>query len=136
MILEIDENCAAGARTFVAECLAEFGVPDEPSFDILLALNEAVGNACRHAYAGASGGTITIRCEVDGEQLMLSVSDRGKGFTFDPDMFEMPDPLSSRGRGFFMMQELMDEVEINTDEVGTSVIMRSTVARIHAGNNH
>jgi anti-sigma regulatory factor (Ser/Thr protein kinase) len=39
------------------------------------------------------------------------------------EMFEMPDPMSSRGRGFFLMRELTDLVEVHSTPSGTTVML-------------
>jgi anti-sigma regulatory factor (Ser/Thr protein kinase) len=128
LVLVIDDECAASARAFVQGWLEEAGTGEDESFDMLLALNEAVGNACRHAFPDGQAGEVTIRCDRNGSELLLTVSDEGEGFDFRPEMFEMPDALSQRGRGFFMMRELTDSVNVNSDRLGTIVTLRRRVS--------
>lgn len=136
LVLAADETCAAEARGFATACLAEMGVRETEAFDILLALNEAVVNACRHAYPPRwDRGEIVIRCHSDGQDFHVTVSDRGNGFDFEEEMFEMPDPLSQRGRGFSLMNELMDGVRVTTSDAGTEVSMHRTVP-LHANGDH
>lgn len=127
LVLKNHENSLPKARAFVSDYLAKQPVAKDRSFDILLALNEAVGNAIRH---GSSGGPLRISCDVQGASLHLQIEDSGRGFDYRPAMAELPDPMAASGRGFFLMHELMDEVVVRTSRRGTCVSMK---ARIHSG---
>lgn len=118
-----DTSCSVEARAFVGEQLEAAGVDRSQAFELLLALNEAVANACRHGYGGASDGEIRVSAGVMDSNFMMVVSDSGPGFTVTEEMFEMPDPMSSRGRGFFLMRELTDSVEVHSTEAGTTVML-------------
>lgn len=135
LVLVSDQTAAATARRFASESLVGEGLSEGETFDILLALNEAVANACRHAYPTFKG-EITIRCGREGDEFVLTVSDDGKGFDFSAEMFEMPEPMSPRGRGFFLMRELMDKVEIHTDGFGTMVTLRRDCNAHASADNH
>jgi anti-sigma regulatory factor (Ser/Thr protein kinase) len=134
LTLTSDESCAGMARDFAARCMEDEGISESEAFDMLLALNEAVTNACRHAFAGNSGGEIRVNCGRRGREFTLTVSDSGGGFKFNDDMFEMPDPLSMRGRGFFLMKELMDNVDVRSGGIGTVVSLRRRVGDMHLTN--
>lgn len=131
LILTTDESCAARARDFAATCMEDAGISDDQAFDMLLALNEAVTNACRHAFHSPSDGEITVRCGRRGRDFSMRITDTGSGFPFSEDMFEMPDPLSMRGRGFSMMKELMDQVDVRSGGVGTVVSMKRKIRSLH-----
>ncbi|MFP5297620.1 MAG: ATP-binding protein [Actinomycetota bacterium] len=123
IVLAADGVCAGKARDFAATCLKQAGIHGEDSYDILLALNEAVANSCRHA-GGSGDVTVTISCETIAGQFILQVVDNGRGFRFTPDMYEMPEPLSQGGRGFFLMNELMDSVDVSSGPSGTKVTLK------------
>lgn len=127
LVLQSHEDSLPKARAFVSDFLAQHPVTEDQSFDILLALNEAVGNAIRHA---ATGGPLRVSCDVHGSALLMQVEDSGRGFDYRPTMAELPDPMAASGRGFFLMHELMDEVVVRTSRRGTCVSMK---ARIHSG---
>ncbi len=131
LILTTDGACASQARDFAAACMQDAGVSDDEAFDMLLALNEAVTNVCRHAFAIPTQGEITVNCGRRGKEFSMRVTDTGKGFPFTEDMFEMPDPLSMRGRGFSMMKELMDFVDVRTGGVGTVISMKRKIGSKH-----
>lgn len=126
IVLATDGTCAAKARDFASACLDRAGVGGEDAYDILLALNEAVANSCRHA--GEHGSVIlTVTCDVSGERFTIQIRDNGSGFDFSETMYEMPEPLSQGGRGFFLMRELMDSVDVESDGFGTVVTLGRTV---------
>ena len=127
LVLNNHEDSLPKARAFVSDFLASHPVTQDQSFDILLALNEAVGNAIRHA---SGGGPLRISCDVKGAALFMQIEDSGRGFDYRPTMAELPDPMAASGRGFFLMHELMDEVVVRTSQRGTCVSMKT---RIHSG---
>ena len=88
------------------------GLDSEGAHFLGVALREAVVNALHHG-AGPDGPRVTVRIEVArGQDLVLTVQDRGPGF--DPS--RLPDPLSPEnvcrgcGRGIFYMRRFTDEV--------------------------
>lgn len=93
--------------------------------DVELALQEALANAIVH---GAQGDrTKNVECRVacdDAHGMLIVVSDPGDGF----DPAKVPNPLlaenlySSHGRGIFLINRLMDQVEFKRG--GTEIHMR------------
>jgi two-component sensor histidine kinase len=59
-------------------------VPLRESVYVGLIINELVTNAYKYAF-GAEGGTISVTLRQEGDRVTLTVSDSGKGFTYDPD---------------------------------------------------
>jgi|SRR5215471_5884420 len=92
--------------------------------DIELALTEAIANAVVH---GAKGDpTKIVECDVAYEQergMLIVVRDPGTGF----DPLHIPDPVkgqnlfSDHGRGIFLINQLMDEVQFHKN--GTEIHM-------------
>ncbi|HEU4974199.1 MAG TPA: SpoIIE family protein phosphatase [Baekduia sp.] len=87
------------------------------AYDIVLALDETASNAMEHAY-GAADGTVTVEARRDGPHLRFAVDDRGRWRAQRGD---------HRGRGLGMMRLLMDEVEVETGEEGTRVLLSRRV---------
>ncbi|HEY9179966.1 MAG TPA: SpoIIE family protein phosphatase [Candidatus Baltobacteraceae bacterium] len=68
-----------------------------------LVFGELIGNVVRHAP-----GPIEVHVEWNGEQPVLHVIDRGRGFLRDPAL--PPDVLSESGRGLYIVSQLTDSL--------------------------
>ncbi len=76
-----------------------------------MAVNEAVANALEHG-APCRGGRVYLGAEIEAQKLSFYVRDCGEfALVADPDSGETAD----RGRGFALMNLLMDEVQVQTD---------------------
>jgi anti-sigma regulatory factor (Ser/Thr protein kinase) len=91
-----------------------------------LAVREALANAMIHGNDSDPAKPVTISVAVNEScDLLIIIRDSGSGF--DPK--RVPDPtvgdslLASHGRGIFLMQKLMDQVDFRFGQ-GTEVIMR------------
>lgn len=69
-----------------------------------LVYNELVGNVLRH---GAPPVRITLQCY--GSEVELQVADGGRGFDLTGP--RMPDVLSERGRGMYLVSQYAEKVE-------------------------
>jgi serine/threonine-protein kinase RsbW len=130
LVLSNDVSSVPEARKFVGDYLRTLPLKEVDAFDILMALNEAVSNAHRHAQPRAGKGRIRVGVGVDSDTLMILVSDDGPGFDYQPRMAELPDPFASRGRGFFLMNELMDGVDVESDGTGTRVYLTRSMTSV------
>jgi serine/threonine-protein kinase RsbW len=89
--------------------------PYRDVFAVLLAFQEAAGNAFRHGNRGDPGKHVEVTYHVSSSEVLLAVEDQGEGF--DPD--QVPDPLirdnleRPGGRGLFLMRAYMSWVAFN-----------------------
>lgn len=100
--------------------------------DMKVAVSEACNNAVLHAYEHA--GMVEIRFAVADGALLITVKDDGRSFV----PAEVPaspalhgkslDEIEAGGLGLYLMQALMDEVEVRS-EAGTEVILTKRLAR-------
>jgi len=95
--------------------------------DMKVAVSEACNNAVLHAYGGENG-SIEVRFASDAEELSITVKDFGRSFSVER-RSESPalhgksvDEIQSGGLGLYLMQALMDRVEVE-HEGGTAVTM-------------
>jgi serine/threonine-protein kinase RsbW len=58
---------------------AEVGASEEMIHAVALAVSETVTNAVVHAYVGMEPGIVSVRCQADGERLVVQVVDEGRG---------------------------------------------------------
>ncbi|HWY67993.1 MAG TPA: ATP-binding protein [Terriglobales bacterium] len=102
--------------------IRRFRSEDGSEVDIEIALREALTNAIVHGNHENPEKRVYVasRCSQDGE-VLVTIRDLGQGF----DSRLVPDPtapenrLSAHGRGIYLMQALMDEVQF--EEGGTVV---------------
>jgi serine/threonine-protein kinase RsbW len=101
------------ARDFAERSAREFGLGEEDSYQVKLAISEAVTNAIQH---GSSSPTDPIRIVVAEESgaLVFEVIDTGR---FRPRVRRGVLPES--GRGLEFMRLLMDEVDLQPGLTGT-----------------
>ena len=84
MLLPGLPECVAEARRRVVSFAAQHGATAAALARIELAVSEAATNAVVHGYAGYRMGVIRVEADVEGGDLELVVSDRGRGFTGEP----------------------------------------------------
>ncbi|HYF45550.1 MAG TPA: ATP-binding protein, partial [Acidimicrobiales bacterium] len=95
------------------------GASEVEAKEMELALGEAATNVVDHAY-GPDGGDVTIDGQVDGDTVTVTVSDTGN----------WREPRgSNRGRGTMIMASFMDDLRVETDAQGTSVVLTKALGR-------
>lgn len=85
--------------------------------DVLIAACEACANAIEHGYRGAAAGTVRLRVEVTGSDVLITVSDHGR--------WRPPSQARDRGHGLKLIRATMREVEITANDLGTTIEMRA-----------
>ena len=120
--LQASPKAARQVRASLSELLMRNAVDAAAKSAALLCFQEALTNAIRHT--GELGSRIGVTAQVARGDLRMEVRDRGCGFdSASIDRTAVPDLLSEHGRGLFLMQRLMDDVEISSDSLGTTVRM-------------
>ena len=114
------------AATKTAEVVSKhMGLSEEKTAEISMALIEATINAFEHSESKTSN--VVIHFTIQEDTLIIKVTDQGKGF--DKSKVAVPnieEKLSSnykRGWGLQLIQELMDTVEFESNDDGTTVTM-------------
>lgn len=97
---------------------------EEDATAVSISVIEAGTNAIQHGCGNGDGLRVHLRFIVDAEQLTIEIEDPGKGFN----PATLPDPtspdniLKERGRGIFIMRQMMDELDFDFGD-GTKVRM-------------
>jgi serine/threonine-protein kinase RsbW len=113
----------------------KWGFSYEEIEDMKVAVAEACNNAVLHAYEGADPGNIDIKFSMTANGIRISIKDQGASFDYrhkesqatslhDKQLSE----INAGGLGIYMMQALMDEVQVNT-ESGTEVVLTKFLQR-------
>ncbi len=115
--LPADPKALAEIRLILRRWLRHHGAGDSQTQEITLAVSEACTNAIEHAYSPAPAQfTLTARSE--GDELVFVVTDAGS--------WRAPRG-TDRGRGLTIMRAAMDEVDVNTSDTGTEIVMRRKI---------
>jgi anti-sigma regulatory factor (Ser/Thr protein kinase) len=117
--LPAEPSSVAVLRQLLRRWFIEQGLTEEAAFPLLVASGEAVSNAIEHAY-GPSGGQLQVSGTRTGEDVTVTVRDFGQW---------RPSRGSNRGRGFRLMEGLVDEVVVSHERDGTEVRLRRRVLR-------
>ena len=113
------------AATKTAEVIAKsMDLDGEKTDEISMVLIEACINAFEHSK---SKDSIFIQYIIDTDKLIIKVGDKGIGFDSEvvaiPKIEEKFNSDNKRGWGLQLMKELMDTVEFQSSEDGTTVTM-------------
>jgi serine phosphatase RsbU (regulator of sigma subunit)/anti-sigma regulatory factor (Ser/Thr protein kinase) len=108
-----DRHQLAGIRRLLRRWLQVRGASDDEAYDILVACQEACANAVEHAYRPGHH-MFELDATYDDGRVRIVVRDGGRW---------RPPRGTNRGRGVMMMRGLMDSVDIQHTDTGTTVVL-------------
>ncbi len=106
MLSELDNLDRASVWLQGQKCLNQLSRIEQ--FQVELCMVEAITNVINHAYGGRSGHQLEITCMSTRDMMTLRFVDSGKAMTNVPDL-TLPETMASSGRGWFIMNNFMDE---------------------------
>ncbi len=113
-------------RLTTSALASKIGFDVEEIDDIKVSIGEACTNIIKHGL-NDEDDSIDIEYTILEDRLTISVKDSGEGFDLstikEPQIDNDLDQVDHRGLGIFIIRALMDEVDINSDENGTEIIM-------------
>jgi anti-sigma regulatory factor (Ser/Thr protein kinase) len=121
--LPAEPKALSSVRRALSRWLEQGGASEEETQAILLACHEACTNAIEHGYRFGEA-TFEVAGELRDGELTLTVTDSG-GWRGAGD--------ADRGRGFALMEALMDGVNVTPGREGTTVVMTRRLAGLTAG---
>ncbi len=115
--------------------LTLYGIANKAGFsyeeieDMKVAVSEACTNAVLHAYNDHYNGIIDLAFALKDNSIHISIKDYGSSFEYEQNvvsaaaLHDKPlEEIASGGLGIFMMQALMDSVQVRSD-LGTEIIL-------------
>jgi anti-sigma regulatory factor (Ser/Thr protein kinase) len=111
-------------RAIVHRYAVQAGLPESRAIDLVLAVSEVAANTVRHAKSPGS-----LKIWYDSEEIVCQIHDDGT----------IADPLAGRrrpsldamgGHGLWIVHEVCDEVELHSDETGTTVRLHMELPRL------
>lgn len=115
---------------FIESMLREWGTADSVIADIAISVSELVNNAVVHGNKASPDGVVTVSIRRGGDVVTIDVADEGGGFN----PAEIDDPLKEEnllkevGRGIFIVESLMDKVDITVGSRGTTISISKAIA--------
>lgn len=115
VVIPSDTLAARAIQMRIVEILEELDYPMADVMGVRLALEEVLMNAIKHGNKQDPAKVVRVQYQVTEEQVAVEVEDQGEGFTPD----DVPDPTLPEnlerpgGRGVFLIQQFMSEVEYN-----------------------
>ncbi|HLR73755.1 MAG TPA: anti-sigma B factor RsbW [Virgibacillus sp.] len=127
-------------RLSVSGIANRMGFSYEDIEDLKVAISEAASNAVTHAYTAEDEGEITIGFGVFSDRIEIMVADHGGSFDLEYvkggigpyKQSESIDNLREGGFGLYLIQALMDKVEIN-NTYGVIVLMTKYLHKAGVG---
>lgn len=114
-------------RDFVAEHAATFGFKQQEVADIRLAVDEAYTNIIKHAYQNNADETVDIELGYDDTEFWVTLLDTGNAFDINnykkPDICQRIKQKKRGGVGVYLIQQLMDDVEYQTEDATNTIRM-------------
>jgi PAS domain S-box-containing protein len=123
LTLPAEPEVLARLRRRLGRFLHAAGASEEETYEVILTISEAAGNAIEHAY-GPGDASFRVQAVVEDAELVVVVRDSGRWRDQRGD---------DRGRGLSIIEGLMEQVEVVREAHGTTVRMRrGLTARVPA----
>ncbi len=104
-------------ESFIDNVKERFRLNDDIYGNIMVSVTESVNNAIHHGNGQDASKNVSIRLELNQNQVTFAITDEGSGF----DYHNLPDPTAPEnidklgGRGIFLMKHLADAVHFNQE---------------------
>ncbi len=105
--------------------------PDEAEL-VELAIGEACANAVEHGSPEGEHNQFVLRCSLVPErpELVFEVQDEGQEFNFaNVPLGHTPDVYSEGGRGLFLINQIMDDVALQSTPDGLKIRMTKRITQ-------
>lgn len=122
-------------RLTLSGILSRIGASYDDIEDSKIAVSEAVTNAVKHAYQDEVKGDVLVGYVIFEDKVEVIVSDSGQSFDYEKTKAELGpynedenvDFIREGGLGLFLIESLMDEVNIKKD-AGVTISMTKYIA--------
>lgn len=118
-----DQEFLPDVDIFIEGILRGFGAEESIVADIAISVSELVNNAILHGNKSLTEKAVTVTISKGNGEVAITVADQGGGF--DPSSVENPiddaNLLKEVGRGLFIVKSLMDKVDIDASNAGTTI---------------
>ena len=127
-----DTAIIAPARTEFAAWLSRVTLDDSAVEDLTIVLSELLANAVR-ASGGTPPGTVHVLACIDGTEVVLEVRNETAEWVEVQDRWDLADPLRGGGRGFVIVEALVDDLQVEHDRRAGTTTVRSRRSLVQDG---
>ena len=114
---------------FIEGILRGYEVEESTIADIAISVSELVNNSVSHGNKSDDGKTVAVSIAKKGDDVEIKIEDQGTGF--DPQAISNPldeeNLLKDTGRGIFIVNALMDKVDVQTTKDGTITTITKSI---------
>ncbi len=114
---------------FIEGILRGYEVDESIIADIAISVSELVNNSVSHGNKLDSSKTVSVSISQKNSDVEIVITDQGQGF--DPQTISNPldevNLLKDTGRGIFIVNALMDTVDVKTTESGTTTTITKSI---------
>jgi anti-sigma regulatory factor (Ser/Thr protein kinase) len=132
-VLELKLPCELAAvrrgAAQVKKFLTAHGLAEDALWACELALVEGCNNAVQHTSGKEPSGMILVEVRCSDTQVELRINDHTAGFDL-PNRAELPLPEAESGRGLYLIQSLMDQVEYVRRSSSNCLILKKKLTGI------
>jgi anti-sigma regulatory factor (Ser/Thr protein kinase) len=105
----------AAVRAIVHRYARQAGLPEHRAIDLVLAVSEVAANTVRHAKSPGS-----LKIWYDADEIVCQI--QAEGTIHDPLAGQRRPPVDAMGgHGLWIVHQVCDEVEMRSDEAGTTI---------------
>ncbi|MEA3297721.1 MAG: ATP-binding protein [candidate division Zixibacteria bacterium] len=126
-----DQEFLPDVDVYIEGTLRGYGADESTIADIAISVSELVNNAIAYGNRDSRDNPVKISIATTNNTVEISISDRGQGF--DPNKIENPiadeNLLKVVGRGIFIVRSLMDKVDFDSTDKGTTVTITKSFKR-------
>lgn len=114
---------------FIEGILRGYEVDESIIADIAISVSELVNNSVSHGNKSDSSKNVSVTISQKNSDVEIIITDQGQGF--DPQTISNPldevNLLKDTGRGIFIVNALMDTVDVKTTESGTTTTITKSI---------
>lgn len=125
-----DQEYLADIDSFLEATLRGYKANESVIADIAISVSELVNNAMMHGNQESVDKSVKVVINRKEGSVVIAVSDQGSGFVRD----SIPNPIADEnllkevGRGIFIVESLMDKVDIQATQHGTTITITKAIA--------
>lgn len=111
-------------RKFIESLLKDFPFSKKKANELVLCIDEALSNSVRYGQsANQQNNIISLKWQPTQDGIKFEIIDNGPGFSVNLDKWKPPKVDSEKGRGIYIMKNLLDKLIIEDMGSGTKVVM-------------